>query len=262
MTFSKCELQDKYSKFYFKITKGMNVYRGILLEDEKNKIQTKKIGGIDFVLIKGNSFMMGSEEGVGESDEHPKHKVTIDSYWIGMYEVTQKQYQDIMGKNPSYYKGEILPVEQVTWDNAMEFCKKFGEKYKVKMRLPTEAEWEFACRADTTTNYYWGDKIDGDYCWYGQNSSDRNHPVGEKKPNPWGLYDMAGNVWEWCMDWYNEKYYLISPEKNPQGPNLSYYRVLRGGGRSREFGHRSTGRSSNDPSDTSDTNGFRVVIIP
>ncbi|MBN2401756.1 MAG: formylglycine-generating enzyme family protein [Spirochaetes bacterium] len=143
----------------------------------------KEIGGIKFVSIPGGSFMMGSKEGEGEDNEHPQHKVTLDKFGMSIYEITQKQYQEIIGKNPSYYKGENLPVEQVTWDDAMNFCKKFSEKYKVNLRLPTEAEWEYACRAGTTTKYYWGNEINGDYCWYGKNSDGKTHNVGEKKPN-------------------------------------------------------------------------------
>jgi formylglycine-generating enzyme required for sulfatase activity len=188
-----------------------------LLAHTITKSDIKEIGSIKFMIIPSGSFMMGSVEGEGEKDEHPQHKVTLDSFWIGIYEVTQKQYQDIMGRNPSYFKGENLPVEQVTWDDAQEFCKKFSEKYNVKMRLPTEAEWEYACRAGATSQYYWGKELDGDYCWYKKNSGDITHPVGEKKPNAWGLYDMAGNIWEWCMDWYNDRYYMISPANNPKG---------------------------------------------
>jgi len=222
---------------------------------------SKEIGGIKFVFIPKGSFIMGSVDNEGESNEHPQHKVNLDSYWMGIYEITQKQYQSLMDKNPSYFKGENLPVEQVTWDDAVEFCNKFSDKYKVKMRLPTEAEWEYACRAGTDTKYYWGNELNGDYCWYGVNSGEKTHAVGEKKPNRWGLYDMSGNVWEWCLDWYNDKYYIISSSDNPQGPNLGYYRVLRGGGRSREYCHRSTCRSSDEPVSASDTNGFRVVIV-
>lgn len=221
-----------------------------------------EIGGIKFVKIPAGSFMMGSPENEGKYDERPQHKVILDSFYMGIYEITQKQYQEIMGKNPSNNKGDNHPVEQVSWENAMEFCKKFSDKYKVTARLPTEAEWEYACRAGTTTKYYWGDTINNDYGWFGKHFDDKTHPVGEKKPNAWGLYDMVGNVWEWCMDWYNDIYFQISPENNPQGPNLDSYRVLRGNDINKDTYLRSASRSSDYPTKSYGTYGFRIVVVP
>lgn len=230
--------------------------------NDDNKLLYKEIGGIKFVKIPTGEFIMGSPGSEGENDEHPQHKVKINSIWFGIYEITQDQYRNIISKNPSYYKGGNLPVEQLTWDDAMLFCKIFSEKQMVKMRLPTEAEWEYACRAGTTTKYYWGNNIRSDYGWYGKNAKKTTHPPGQKKPNAWGIYDMSGNVWEWCMDWYNEKYYMISPKDNPTGPNLGDYRIVRGGGLYREYGLRSACRSSAAQNDYSDSVGFRVVIEP
>jgi len=176
--------------------------------------------GMVFVLIPAGSFQMGSNE---SDDEKPIHDVTLNSFLISKYETTQGVWQKIMGSDPSKFKGDNNPVEQVSWDDCQYFCKKAG------LRLPTEAEWEYAARAGTTTKYYWGDKEDGDYMWYSANLGNTTHPVGQKKPNVFGLYDMSGNVWEWCQDWYGKNYYGSSPKSNPTGPGSGQGRVLRGG---------------------------------
>lgn len=189
----------------------------------------KTVGGIIFVYIPGGSFMMGSPKGTGEEEEHPRHRVRLDGFWMGKYEVTQAQYQAVMGTNPSSFKGGDRPVESVNWNDAVEFCRRFNGQYGVGARLPTEAEWEYACRAGTRTRFYWGDEVNDDYCWYAGNSNMETSPVGTKKPNTWGLYDMSGNVLEWCLDWYDENYYKGSPERNPIGPQQGRFRVIRGG---------------------------------
>ena len=184
--------------------------------------------GMEFRLIQAGSFMMGSEN--GRMWEAPVHKVTITKpFYIGIYEVTQSQYKAIMRTNPSNFRGDDRPVEMVTWDDAKEFCRKLSEKEGRTYRLPTEAEWEYACRAGTTTEYYWGDRPDEAYLWHDGNSGNRTHPVGEKLPNAWGLYDMLGNVYEWCEDWYSSSYYSSSPEIDPAGPSSGSCCALRGG---------------------------------
>ena len=162
--------------------KGSKQVKSVAEEpSDKDGVITKSIG-MKLKLIKPGGFMMGSEKGF--DNEKPVHKVKITrTFCIGVYEVTQAQYEKIMGKNPSYFKGPNRPVDTVSWDDAVLFCKKLSEKEGVKYRLPTEAEWEYACRAGTRTEYYWGDGIDGRCAWYWENSENRTHDVGQKKPN-------------------------------------------------------------------------------
>ncbi len=184
--------------------------------------------GMKFRLIRPGSFVMGSDK--GEPDEEPAHEVTLtEAFYIGVYEVTQKEWEKIMGQNPSYFKGDNNPVERVSWDDAQEFARRLSQKEDVAYRLPTEGEWEYACRAGTKTSYYWGqDGEIGDYAWYTRNSANSTHAVGQRKPNAWGLYDMSGNVYEWCQDWYADKY-PQERQVDPTGPNSGSHRVLRGG---------------------------------
>jgi formylglycine-generating enzyme required for sulfatase activity len=190
--------------------------------------------GMKFVLIQAGEFQMGSpdNEKDRQSDEGPQHKVKITKpFYMQTTEVTQAQWKAVMGNNPSNFKGDDLPVERVCWEDAQEFIKKLSTKEGLKYRLPTEAEWEYSCRAGSTTRFCFGDDESklGDYAWYDKNSGNKTHPVGTKKPNAWGLYDMHGNVWEWCQDWYDENYYKNSPAEDPQGPANGEFRVLRGG---------------------------------
>ena len=195
------------------------------------------------VLIKGGKFMMGDKD---EVDATP-HEVVVTSFLMDKHLVTQEQFQKLMGANPSRWKGDKNPVEQLRWSDAVRFCNKRSEAEKLQpcydlntlkcnfdatgYRLPTEAEWEYACRAGTATAYFFGDtpaKV-GDYAWFEKNSGGHPHPVGQKQPNPWGLYDIAGNVWEWCNDFYKVDYYQESPRENPRGPDSGQNKVLRGG---------------------------------
>ena len=165
-----------------------------------------------FMHIPKGEFTMGSpddEEGRFDN-EGPVHKLTIPKpFELGIYPVTQREWKAVMGSNPSGFKGDDLPVENVSWDNVQEFLIRLNDKEGTdKYRLPSEAEWEYACRAGTTTRYSFGDdeSMLGEYAWYGDNSGGKTHPVGQKKPNPWGLYDMHGNVWEWVQDKYHSEY--------------------------------------------------------
>ena len=190
--------------------------------------------GMEFVLIPAGEFMMGSKN--GDDDEKPVHRVRISkAFYLGKYEVTQAQWQAVMGDNPSRFKGDTLPVEQVSWEDVQEFIRRLNTKEGgSKYRLPTEAEWEYAARAGTTTAYSFGDNPRqlGEYAWFSENSGNTTHPIGQKKSNKWGLYDMHGNVWEWVQDWYSNDAYKSSPSTavDPKGPPAGSYRVYRGGG--------------------------------
>ncbi len=169
-----------------------------------------------------------------------------------------------MGKNPSNFQGETRPVEQVSWNDVQEFLRKLNQQAEKEIyRLPTEAEWEYAARAGTETMFSFGDDAErlGDYAWYSGNSGSETHPVRGRTPNAWGLYDMHGNVWEWCQDWYDSEYYAKSPRDNPQGPFSGSSRVLRGGswdGYTDDC--RSALRVGLDPGFRDTDGGFRVVI--
>ena len=199
-------------------------------------------------------------------NEHPAHQVTLTQpFYMGKYEVTQNEYQQVMGTNPSHFKGKDNPVETVSWDDAQDFLKKLTEQIKQSMRLPTEAEWEFACRAGTKTAYYSGD-TDQDLdrvAWNYANSKNIAHPVGQKEANTFGLYDIHGNVWQWCLDWYGEDYYGKSEAENPQGPEQGALRLLRGGSWvTLPMGCHSAHRSRDDPVNRDDSFGFRVTLVP
>ncbi len=199
------------------------------------------------VLIKGSTFQMGSPKNEPDRfNDEEQHAVTLSDFEIGKYLVTQKLWINIMGSNPSNFKGDDLPVEQVSWDDCQEFLKKLNQKTGKKYRLPTEAEWEFAARGGTfSKNFrYAGSNNLNEVGWYWENSGDkilsgeweleivtqnncRTHPVGRKKANELGLFDMSGNVYEWCADWYDN--YPSNTQTNPAGPASGLYRVLRGG---------------------------------
>ena len=182
--------------------------------------------GMELQRIVPGSFMMGSTK--GDANEAPPHRVTITkSFYIGVHEVTQAEWEALMGDNPSHFKEENRPVENVTWKDAELFCRRLSEKEGIRYRLPTEAEWEYACRAGTTTEFPWGDQFQDEYAWCDQNSENESHPVGMKRPNPWGLYDMSGNVYEWCADSYAE--YTDQDQTDPLVSLETPYHVDRGG---------------------------------
>jgi formylglycine-generating enzyme required for sulfatase activity len=230
---------------------------------------TLDLGGgvrLAMIYIRGGSFQMGSpddEEG-RYSDEGPVRRVTLDGFWMGKYPVTQAQYQAIMGTNPSHFKGDNRPVEQVSWNDAKEFFRKLSQRTGKTFTLPTEAQWEYACRAGTTTRYSFGDDAGrlGEYAWYIGNSDSQTHPVGQKKPNAWGLYDMHGNVWEWCLDDWHGNYNGAPVDGSRWGDGTGSYRVIRGGGWNPSAGYcRSACRLRHAPGIRWHLNGFRAVML-
>ena len=195
--------------------------------DLGNKVTMK------LVLIPSGKFMMGSpkDEKVHKENQSQQHEVILSKpFYMGIYDVTQEQYEQIMGKNPSYFKGAQNPVERVTWDEAVEFCKKVSQKTGKTVSVPSESLWEYACRAGSKARFSYGNDYDklGDYAWYGKNSQGKTHPVGQKKPNAWGLYDMHGNVSQWCSDCYTGDF-SNAIKTDPTGPDSGEFRVLRGG---------------------------------
>ncbi|HID20617.1 MAG TPA: formylglycine-generating enzyme family protein [Methanophagales archaeon] len=215
--------------------------------------------GMKFTLIPEGKFYMGSKE---RNDEKPVHKVKINNpFYLGTYPVTQAEWKAVMDDNPFYFKGDDLPVESVSWDDVQEFIKKLNEKEGTnKYRLPSEAEWEYACRAGTITRYSFGDSDSklGGYAWCDENSGQKTHPVGQKKSNPWGLYDMHGNVWERVQDMWHDSY-DGTPTDGSAWEGDGANRVIRGGSWHNNAGDcRSAIRYHVDPR-ARDVLGFRLL---
>ncbi len=209
------------------------------------------------VRIEAGKFKMGSAN--GDADESPVHTVYLDTYLIDKTEVTQKDFEEVMGFNPAEFKRKDGPVDNVTWKEASQYCEKVGK------RLPTEAEWERAARAGTDSKYYWGNDADAEYGWWGTDDTSwyGPHPVAKKQPNALGLHDMAGNVWEWVADWFEESYYKGSPDSNPKGPATGTQKVLRGGGWDESPAFvRMANRAHSAPAERYNVNGFRCAKTP
>ena len=261
-----------------------------------SQILTETLPGnikLEMVKIPAGSFTMGSDE---YDDEKPKHQVKLQEFYLGKYPVTQEQYESVMGNNPSNFQDNPKnPVEQVSWEDAQEFCQKLNQLTGKKYRLPTEAEWEYACRAGTQTRYYFGDdqSLLKEYAWYGDNSGNsfldtikmwdadpnwenyykklmdnncKTHPVGEKKLNNWGLYDMSGNVWEWCEDPWHDSY-ANKPKNIKNNGNTIWsssdisFRVLRGGSWNNNSRNcRSANRNRNNADVRNNNIGFRLAV--
>ena len=227
-------------------------------------IPVKKGISIEMVKVEAGTFMMGATSEMQNSgdNEKPVHQVTLTKdYYMGKYEVTQALWQAVMGSNPSKFKGDDLPVEQVSWNNCQEFISKLNSMTDRKFRLPTEAEWEYAARGGKKSRgyQYSGSNSISDVAWYTDNSGRKTHPVGTKQSNELGLYDMAGNVWEWCQDWYDS--YVSSSQTNPTGVVLGWSRVYRGGGWNNfPSSCRSSYRSYNEPYSRYIGLGFRLVL--
>ena len=205
---------------------------------------------------------MGTQHGF--KFESPVHKVCVDEFYLGKFEVTQGQWKIFMQENFSKFSGNSRPVERVSWKDAKSYIEKLNySETTEKYRLPTEAEWEYAARGGTTTEFYWGKKIDDSYVWYFGTSNYKTHPVGFKKPNPFGLYDILGNVWEWVEDWFASDYYQNSPVHNPKGPDSGRFKVKRGGSAANLTSHiRSHTRYRAKLDKRHHINGFRIAFSP
>ena len=230
--------------------------------------KTFTLGGVSFDMVKvqAGSFTMGATSEMEDpfNYEKPIHQVTLtNDYYIGKTEVTQALWKAVMGNNPSYFRGDNFPVEYVSWDDCQKFISKLNSLTGQNFRLPTEAEWEFAARGGNNSNHYQysGSNELGDVAWYAGNRGDKTHVVATKQPNELGLYDMSGNVWEWCSDWYGN--YSSSSQTNPTGPNSGSYRVIRGGcwGSDAVF-CRSSYRYYHTPDYTTHSVGLRLVLVP
>lgn len=214
-------------------SRGVKFYTNIaekkMIAEEAKKRQESS-AGITMVRIKGGTFDMGDNFGDGNIDERPVHRVSVDDFFLSETPVTQTQWEAVLGNNPSKFKGPDRPVENISWNDVQEFLKGLNERTGDNFRLPTEAEWEYAAREGGKKIKYGTGKNELNY----NDANYDNHyrettPVKKFPPNALGLYDMSGNVWEWCADWYDENYYKNSPQNNPRGPLSGKYRVLRGG---------------------------------
>ena len=225
---------------------------------------------IEMVYIPAGSFIMGS---YNADDEDPPHEVHLSGFYIGKYAITQREWREVMGNNPSQFAGDNLPVESVSWFDAVAFTERLSEMTGQTYRLPTEAEWEYAARAGSTTNFHFGDDstLLGEYGWYNGNSGETTHPVGLKEPNAWGLYDVVGNVREWCYDWWDPEYYQRSDTLNPVNETKYVYtspttneqfvvRITRSGSyRDGPKGNETAHRHGGNPVTARNIGGFRVA---
>jgi formylglycine-generating enzyme required for sulfatase activity len=241
-----------------KLVSKMLMLPGAVIRDDK--------AGIELVIVKGGEFTMGCTAEQGREcldNEKPARKATLGDFYIGKYEVTQKQWVEVMGSNPSHFKGDDLPVESVSWMEVQEFISKLRQITGRRYRLPTEAEWEYAARGgQSTKNFmYSGGNHADETAWYIGNSGEKTHAVGTKDPNELGIYDMSGNVWEWVADWYGK--YSAAAQENPSGPSAGANRVFRGGGWSGEAWYcRVSGRFNYTPIIRYHSLGFRLALTP
>ena len=218
--------------------------------------------GMEFVLVPGGCFEMGNKWGGGSYTEYPVHEVCVSAYYLGKTEVTQGQWQAVMGENPSYFKlADNYPVDSVSRIDAAKFLNEMNGDTLSGYRLPTEAEWEFACRSGGKDQQYCGGDSPDDYAWYEKNSGDVPHPVAQKNPNGLGLYDMSGNVWEFCSDIFAKDYYETGPKQNPQGATSGRHLIKRGGtwGINENF-QRAATRARGGMEEAHFSTGFRVAL--
>jgi formylglycine-generating enzyme required for sulfatase activity len=232
------------------------------IEPQINKFKDT-ISGAEFIYVKSGNYQMGDIFGDGQEDEKPVHEVHIDNFYMGKYPITQRQWMKVMGSNPSYFRndGDNCPIEMVSWNNVQEFINKLNSQTEGQFRLPTEAEWEYAARSGGKKEKYSGSINPEDVAWYSENSEDKTHPVGQKKPNSLGIYDMCGNVREWIQDSYDNTAYNSHGKKNPICSTGSG-RIVRGGcWHDTADNIRSTYRSCHTSEYRFNYVGFRLVYI-
>lgn len=259
-------------KKLFYLALGLALFTGCNKDDDKppfGEVFTESVSEVNFdmVYVKGGTFSMGATAEQGSDvydDEKPVHQVTLSDYYIGKYEVTQGLWKAVMGSNPSYYKsGDNYPVEMVSWDEVQDFLTKLNALTGKHYVLPTEAQWEYAARGGVKSQgykYSGSNELD-DVAWHSGNSGYKTHPVGLKSPNELGIYDMIGNVCEWCSDWYGD--YSSSSQTNPIGPVNGSDRVNRGGSWNDIARYcRVSSRYRSTPDDRGSYIGFRVVLLP
>ena len=259
----------KKKKFLFWIVMGLLLIMIILLTifivnritlNKTVKKATSFANDYAMVMISGGTFQMGKND--SWLNLKPAHKVTLNTFYIGKYEVTQKQWKEVMGTNPSTFSGcDDCPVEQLSWNDIQIFINKLNDKTSFDFRLPTEAEWEFAARGGNLSRgyEYAGSNDYKAVAWYDSNSKGKPRQVGMKDSNEYGLYDMSGNILEWCQDYYDENYYKYSPANNPKGPITGTYRVLKGGSWSFDYGNcQPAYRFYHSPEMPSEFSGFRL----
>ncbi len=236
---------------------------GKVVKDQQETFQDSTTG-MEFVYVKGGCYPMGDTFGDGFrfSHERPVHEVCVDDFYMGKYEVTQDEWQKIMGNNPSHFnKGSSYPVEQVSWHDTQDFIHRLISRSGKNYILPTEAQWEYAARSGGKNEKYAGSNSIDSVGWHKGNSSKSTHPVGQKQPNGLGIYDMSGNVSEWCSDWFDENYYSSSPHNNPPGSSAGSYRILRGGTwYNKPRSARAYNRARLGPEKSSSDHGFRLAL--
>ena len=275
LRFESVENEMDFAEMEFNMPDKDKLYRVDLLQIKQDREHREReaqgefeVNGVKFKMMKveGGTFTMGATKEQGSDawdDEKPAHQVTLSDYYIGETQVTQALWKSVMGNNPSFWEGDNLPVEKVSWEDAQVFIKKLNGITGRTFRLPTEAQWEYAARGGKNSKgyKYSGSNSIDEVAWYDGNSRARIHPVKEKKANELGLYDMSGNVYEWCNDWYGD--YSSDAQTNPQGPDEDSYRVLRGGSWHYLAGDcRVSYRSCYDPERRYYHVGFRLVMCP
>jgi formylglycine-generating enzyme required for sulfatase activity len=230
--------------------------------------------GMEFIFVKGGCYEMGDTFGDGFLHTKPAHEVCVSDFYLGKYEVTQGEWKKVMGNNPSFFfspkyfkvprESDDHPVEEVSWNDVQEFTRRLNQVSGKNYRLPTEAEWEYAARSGGKKEEWAGTSNESElqeFAWLKENSAKRTHPVGRRKPNGLGFYDMSGNVWEWVSDWFDKGYYANSPKNDPQGPDRGKEKVLRGGGiPDSARSSRAAFRFYFDPAERSYFYGFRLGL--